>query len=196
MLFDRAAKEVTAKIVYYGAPRSGKTTNLQFLQPELQSVDVRSDRLLFFQLVWPERIAGMLLRLELATAAGDVSFNSTKQRLLERADALVFVVDSAPSALDANLESLQNLGDNLKRHGVRSSEIPFVVQYNKRDLAGALPVAKLESAVNVGGAPHYEAIATAGRGVQETLRGIVELTWQRLARKHGFEAKFDPGRGR
>ena len=192
VLFDRAAKEIDVKIAYYGAPGAGKTTNLQFLQrafgaPDPQSIGVRSDRLVSLRIVWPERIAGGLLGVELCAAPGDVGFNSTKQRLLERVDGVVFVADS--TTMEPNVAEMQNLRDNLKRHGVRASELPLVMQYNKRDLEEAIPVAELDAMLDVGDA--IPAVATTGEGVRETLQAIIDRTMRLLALQHGLGEKFE-----
>src|SRR5438094_424148 len=151
VLFNYATKEITAKIVYYGPGLCGKTTNLQFVYDSLPSnnkskmlsLSTKTDRTLFFDFLPLDlgKIRGMRTKLQLYTVPGQVYYNSTRQLVLKGADGLVFVADSQDIALDANLESLQNLEDNLKRQGVRMREIPTVFQYNKRDLPNALPVA-------------------------------------------------------
>lgn len=198
VLFDRATDQMRAKIVYYGPAGSGKSTNLRSLAGAgaVHATDVRSDRLLSVSLDWPERAAGMVLHLELWTAPGDVAFNSTKQRLLERADGIVFVVDSAAHAKDANIEALGNLAGNLKRHGVRASDVPTVFQYNKRDVPNAVAVEELDAILNAGGNPRHEAIAANGSGVRETLASIIALTSRHIARRHGLDSKFASARGR
>jgi hypothetical protein len=107
--------------------------------------------------------------------------------VLKGADGIVFVADSQDFALDANLESLQNLEDNLKRQGVRIREIPLVMQYNKRDLPNALPIPEMEAEINKLGVPHFESVATTGIGVEDTLKGITQLVLAHLIKKYGLE---------
>jgi mutual gliding-motility protein MglA len=197
VLFNYATKEITAKIVYYGPGLCGKTTNLQFIYDSLPSnnkskmlsLSTKTDRTLFFDFLPLElgKIRGMRAKLQLYTVPGQVYYNSTRQLVLKGADGVVFVADSQDSALDANLESLQNLEDNLRRQGIRIRDLPLVFQYNKRDLTNALPVPNLERDVNKIGAPHYESVATTGVGVEETLKGITQLVLADLLKKYGLE---------
>ncbi len=134
VLFNYATKEITAKIVYYGPGLCGKTTNLQFVYDSLPSnnkskmlsLATKTDRTLFFDFLPLDlgKIRGMRTKLQLYTVPGQVYYNSTRQLVLKGADGIVFVADSQDFALDANLESLQNLEDNLKRQGIRMREIP------------------------------------------------------------------------
>ena len=197
VLFNYATKEITAKIVYYGPGLCGKTTNLQFVYDSLPSnnkskmlsLSTKTDRTLFFDFLPLDlgKIRGMRTKLQLYTVPGQVYYNSTRQLVLKGADGIVFVGDSQDFALDANLESLQNLEDNLKRQGVRIREIPLVLQYNKRDLPNALPVAEMEAEINKLGVPHFESVATTGLGVEETLKGITQLVLAHLIKKYGLE---------
>lgn len=197
VLFNYATKEITAKIVYYGPGLCGKTTNLQFVYDSLPSnnkskmlsLATKTDRTLFFDFLPLDlgKIRGMRTKLQLYTVPGQVYYNSTRQLVLKGADGIVFVADSQDHATDANLESLQNLEDNLKRQGVRIREIPLVMQYNKRDLPNALPVAGINAEVNKLGVPHFESVATTGIGVEETLKGITQLVLAHLVKKYGLE---------
>ncbi len=197
VLFNYATREITAKIVYYGPGLCGKTTNLQFIYDSLPSnnkskmlsLATKTDRTLFFDFLPLDlgKIRGMRTKLQLYTVPGQVYYNSTRQLVLKGADGIVFVADSQDHALDANLESMQNLEDNLKRQGVRIREIPLVIQYNKRDLPNALPVAEMDGEVNKLGAPKYESVATTGLGVEETLKGITQLVLAHLIKKYGLE---------
>src|SRR5881628_3584838 len=139
VLFNYSTRELTAKIVYYGPGLCGKTTNLQYIYDSLPenvkkgkmlSLATKTDRTLFFDFLPLElgRIRGMKTRVQLYTVPGQVFYNSTRQLVLKGADGVVFVADSQDFALDANMESLQNLEDNLKRQGVRIREIPLVMQ--------------------------------------------------------------------
>ncbi len=197
VLFNYATKEITAKVVYYGPGLCGKTTNLQFVYDSLPSnnkskmlsLATKTDRTLFFDFLPLDlgKIRGMRTKLQLYTVPGQVYYNSTRQLVLKGADGIVFVADSQDFALDANLESLQNLEDNLKRQGVRIREIPLVLQYNKRDLPNALPVAELNAEINKQNVPNFESVATTGLGVEETLKGITQLVLTHLIKKYGLE---------
>ena len=197
VLFNYATKEITAKIVYYGPGLCGKTTNLQFVYDSLPSnnkskmlsLATKTDRTLFFDFLPLDlgKIRGMRTKLQLYTVPGQVYYNSTRQLVLKGADGVVFVADSQDFALDANLESLQNLEDNLKRQGVRLREMPLVIQCNKRDLPNALPVAEINAELNKLGAPTFESVATTGLGVEETLKGITHLVLAHLVKKYGLE---------
>src|SRR5712691_6522693 len=197
VLFNYATKEITAKIVYYGPGLCGKTTNLQFIYESLPtnhkskmlSLSTKTDRTLFFDFLPLElgKIRGMRTKLQLYTVPGQVYYNSTRQLVLKGADGVVFVADSQDYALDANLESMQNLEDNLKRQGIKIRELPLVIQYNKRDLPNAAPIAKLNGEVNKLKAPHYESVATTGVGVEETLNGVTQLVLSNLVKKYGLE---------
>ncbi len=196
VLFNYATKEITAKVVYYGPGLCGKTTNLQFVYDSLPSnnkskmlsLATKTDRTLFFDFLPLDlgKIRGMRTKLQLYTVPGQVYYNSTRQLVLKGADGIVFVADSQDFAVDANLESLQNLEDNLKRQGVRMREIPLVIQYNKRDLPNALPVAELDQAINKQRVPTFESVATTGIGVEETLKGITQLVLGHLVRKYNL----------
>jgi len=197
VLFNYATKEITAKIVYYGPGLCGKTTNLQFVYDSLPSnnkskmlsLSTKTDRTLFFDFLPLDlgKIRGMRTKLQLYTVPGQVYYNSTRQLVLKGADGIVFVADSQDFALDANLESLQNLEDNLKRQGVRIREIPLVIQYNKRDLPNAMPAAEMDAEINKLGTPRFESVATTGIGVEETLKGITQLVLAHLIKKYGLE---------
>jgi signal recognition particle receptor subunit beta len=197
VLFNYATKEITAKIVYYGPGLCGKTTNLQFVYDSLPSnnkskmlsLATKTDRTLFFDFLPIDlgKIRGMRTKLQLYTVPGQVYYNSTRQLVLKGADGVVFVADSQEHAVDANLESLQNLEDNLKRQGVRIREIPLVIQFNKRDLPNALSVPEMVAEVDKLGVPYFESVATTGIGVEETLKGITHLVLSHLIKKYGLE---------
>src|SRR5690349_17466177 len=197
VLFNYATKEITAKIVYYGPGLCGKTTNLQFVYDSLPSnnkskmlsLATKTDRTLFFDFLPLDlgKIRGMRTKLQLYTVPGQVYYNSTRQLVLKGADGVVFVADSQDFALDANLESLQNLEDNLKRQGIRLREMPLVLQYNKRDLPNKLPVAEIDKDLNKLQSPTFESVATTGIGVEETLKGITQLVLAHLVKKYGLE---------
>lgn len=197
VLFNYATKEITAKIVYYGPGLCGKTTNLLFVYDSLPSnnkskmlsLATKTDRTLFFDFLPIDlgKIRGMRTKLQLYTVPGQVYYNSTRQLVLKGADGIVFVADSQDFALDANLESMQNLEDNLKLQRVRLREIPMVIQYNKRDLPNALPVPELDREINKLGVPYYESVATTGIGVEQALKGITQLVLAHLIKKYNLE---------
>jgi signal recognition particle receptor subunit beta len=197
VLFNYATREITAKIVYYGPGLCGKTTNLQFIYDSLPSgnkskmlsLATKTDRTLFFDFLPLDlgTIRGMRTKVQLYTVPGQVFYNSTRQLVLKGADGIVFVADSQDSALDANVESFQNLEDNLRKQGIRIAEIPAVIQYNKRDLPSALPVEQLDAAINKLGVPTFESVATTGVGVEQTLRGVTQVVLNFLIKKYGLE---------
>lgn len=199
VLFNYATKEITAKIVYYGPGLCGKTTNLQFIfdslpsnnKSKMLSLATKTDRTLFFDFLPLDlgKIRGMRTKLQLYTVPGQVYYNSTRQLVLKGADGVVFVADSQDFAVDANQESFQNLEDNLKRQGIRISEIPVVIQYNKRDLPNAMAVKELEEAINRLRVPSFESVATTGLGVEQTLKGVTQLVLNHLVKKYGLEGK-------
>ena len=198
VFFNYATKEITAKIVYYGPGLCGKTTNLEFLHsnvPEhshgkLISLATKTDRTLFFDLLPVElgTIRGMKTRLQLYTVPGQVFYNSTRKLVLKGVDGIVFVVDSQEQLLEANFESFQNLKANLREYGLKLEDIPLVIQFNKRDLPNILPVEVLHDKLNELNSPIFEAVATTGIGVQETLRGITKLVLNKLAERDRGEA--------
>ena len=193
VLINSTTMQATAKIVYYGPGLCGKTTNLQHVHSktapgsrgEMVSLETETDRTLFFDLLPLEVgiVGGMKIRLQLYTVPGQVFYNATRRMVLKGADGIVFVADSQPEALEANLESLANLRDNLRELGQELEDVPLVLQYNKRDLRQILPVETLQKELNAAGAPHFEASARFGVGVFETLKGISRLSLTALRRR-------------
>ncbi len=187
------ARELVFKIVYYGPGLGGKTTSLQHVhqtaRPEhrgrLVSLATPVDRTLYFDFL-PVRlpdVRGMSVRLQLFTVPGQVYYNATRKLVLTGADGIVMVVDSQAERLDANLESLDNLRDNLKEHGRSLADVPWVLQYNKRDLPGVLPAAELEEKLNSLGVPSFESSATTGPGVYEALDAVTRMVLAELERR-------------
>jgi mutual gliding-motility protein MglA len=182
--------EVNAKIVYYGPGLSGKTTNLEFIHdrtPEgsrgkMVSMKTQTDRTLFFDFLPLElgEINGYRTRFLLYTVPGQVYYNATRKLVLKGVDAVVFVADSSRSKLDENLESLRNLEQNLNEHGMSLDEIPWVIQYNKRDMPDAMAVTDLDARLNPLRVPAHEAIGTQGKGVYETFHAIATLVYRVL----------------
>jgi mutual gliding-motility protein MglA len=195
VLFNYSTKELTAKVVYYGAGLCGKTTNLQWIHEKLPiknkgkmlSLATETDRTLFFDFLPIElgSIRGMKTRIQLYTVPGQVFYNATRRMVLKGADCVVFVCDSQEAMLDANLESFENLRQNLEANEIDADEIPMVIQYNKRDLPNALPVEILNERLNPRGLPFYEAVAVKGQGVEETLKGVTATVFRSLATRYG-----------
>jgi signal recognition particle receptor subunit beta len=198
VLFNYSTRELTAKIVYYGPGICGKTTNLQFIHENLPgavrgkmlSLATKTDRTLFFDFLPIDlgEIRGMKTRVQLYTVPGQVFYNETRKLVLKGVDGIVFVADSQETMLGANVESFKNLEENLKAHGIRLSEIPHVIQFNKRDLPKLSGIEDLNSALNKYNAPFYESVATTGIGVQDTLKAIVKLVLLNLTRKYESKA--------
>lgn len=195
VLFNYSTKELTAKVVYYGPGLCGKTTNLQWIHEKLPiknkgkmlSLATETDRTLFFDFLPIElgSIRGMKTRIQLYTVPGQVFYNATRRMVLKGADCLVFVCDSQEPMLDANLESLENLRQNLEANEIDPDEIPMVLQYNKRDLPNALPIEILNEKMNPRGLPFHEAVAIKGIGVDETLKSATALVFKSLASRYG-----------
>lgn len=187
------AREVSAKIVFYGPGLSGKTTTLRRIyesvrpahRGEMMSLATEGDRTLFFDFlpVKVERVGDCAVRLALYTVPGQVFYNATRKLVLQGADGVVFVADSQPEAMDNNRESLQNLEENLFEQGIRLEKFPLVIQYNKRDLPKALPVDELRGQLNPRGAPDFETSAMRGQGVLDTLKAITRLVIKDLRTK-------------
>lgn len=184
-----SAREVCCKIVYYGPGLSGKTTNLQYVHAKvpgntrgnLISLATEADRTLYFDFL-PINIGtinGFAAKFQLYTVPGQVYYNATRKLVLRGVDGLVFVADSQPDKMDENIESLVNLEDNLREYGYNMDDLPVVIQYNKRDLPGVLPVTEMESKLNSRGWPSFEASATVGNGVFDTLKLIIKLVLEK-----------------
>jgi len=198
-LIDLGKKEVHCKIVYYGAGRCGKTTNLLYIyhamsdkeRGKMLTIDTKGDRTLFFDLLPLNlgTISGFNIRIQLYTVPGQVMYAATRKLVLKGVDGLVFVADPLQVRRDRNKESLEDLRKNLLEHGLALHEMPLVLQYNKRDLCNTpvptLTVAELEADLNSElRVKAFEATATTGEGVFETLREISKQTVQYVARKN------------
>ncbi len=195
-----SAREVCCKIVYYGPGLSGKTTNLQYVHAKvpnntrgkLISLATEADRTLYFDFL-PINIGtinGFAAKFQLYTVPGQVYYNATRKLVLRGVDGLVFVADSQPAKMDENIESLTNLEENLREYGYDMNEIPLVIQYNKRDLPGVLPIEELQAQLNPQGRPYYEASATVGNGVFDTLKAIIKIVLDKA--KNTSTAKARP----
>jgi len=187
------AREISAKIVFYGPGLSGKTSSLSYLHStvrpthrgDLLSLATEGDRTLFFDFLPLQlpRIKGLDVRLQLYTVPGQVFYGATRKLVLDGADGVVFVADSQIAAQERNLEALDDLRANLNELGVSLESLPLVFQYNKRDLPAILQVDELRRELNGYGAPEFETCASTGRGVSDALRAIVKRVSQSLMDK-------------
>lgn len=197
-LFNYATKEITLKIVYYGPGLSGKTTNLQYLHASLNpetkgkllSLSTEADRTLFFDFLPVElgKIRDFSIRFQLYTVPGQIRYNATRKIVLKGADAVIFVADSQADMKEQNIESFENMMDNLRSNNINPEDIPIILQYNKRDLKNILSVNDLEHDLN----PHkkfdvLEASALNGAGVEDTYKLTTKLLLKNIAKKHRVE---------
>ncbi|MBA2479516.1 MAG: hypothetical protein H0V44_02550, partial [Planctomycetes bacterium] len=190
MRFNPAAREVICKVVYYGPGLAGKTTNMQCVHDhspaqqvsELVSVDTHSERTLHFDWLALEvgQVQGFNVRFEFFTVPGQNYYAATRRQVLASADGVVFIADSRREALDENIDSMNEMLNNLRHHGL-PEDLPVVMQYNKQDLATALKREQLEPLMNVRGWPSFSATATRKDGVIETVRAITALVAERMA---------------
>jgi signal recognition particle receptor subunit beta len=186
------AREINCKIVYYGPGLCGKTTNLQYIykrtnpdaKGKMISLATETERTLFFDFLPLSlgEIRGFKTRFHLYTVPGQVFYDASRKLILKGVDGVIFVADSQLERLEANQESLDNLRSNLAEHGYSLDKIPYVVQYNKRDLPNALPVEELRQLLNPAGVLDYEASARSGQGVFETLKAVSKLVLTELKR--------------
>ncbi len=199
-----ASKEISCKIVFYGPGLSGKTTNLQYVHQkipeqsrgELISLATDQDRTLYFDFLPLNigKIHGFSTKFQLYTVPGQVYYNATRKLVLRGVDGLVFVADSQKSKMDENIESLQNLKDNLREYEYNMERIPLVFQYNKRDLPALSSVGELQEALNPKGQPHFESVATKGMGVFDTLKCISKLVLDQAKRRELFSDRKMEGK--
>ncbi len=177
-----AAREINCKIVYYGAGLGGKTTNLQYIfnktadkqKSKMISLATETDRTLFFDFLPLDlgTVRGFRTRFHLYTVPGQVFYDASRKLILRGVDGVVFVADSQEERMDANVEALENLQENLREHGYDFTKIPYVLQFNKRDLPSALPVDDLKRELQKKNESAFEAVAFQGQGVFETLKEI------------------------
>lgn len=179
-----AAREINCKIVYYGPGLGGKTTNLQVVydktadkqKGKMISLATETDRTLFFDFLPLDlgTVRGFKTRFHLYTVPGQVFYDASRKLILRGVDGVVFVADSQEERMDANIEALENLQENLVEHGYEFAKIPYVLQLNKRDLPNALPIDQLKKELVRKGEPVYEAVAFQGSGVFETLKDVAK----------------------
>ncbi len=198
-----ASKEISCKIVYYGPGLSGKTTNLQYVHKkipsqsrgQLISLATDQDRTLYFDFLPVDigTIHGFATKFQLYTVPGQVYYNATRKLVLRGVDGLVFVADSQQCKMDENIGSLENLVENLSEYGYEIDRIPLVLQYNKRDLNYISSVEELQKNLNPRGLPYFEAVATRGNGIFDTLKCISKLVLDQAKRKQLFpEPEAEP----
>ena len=223
-MINYASREINCKIVYYGPGLGGKTTNLEHVYNKVQpdtrgkliSLATETERTLFFDFLPVDlgTIRGFKTRFHLYTVPGQVYYNASRKLILKGVDGIVFVGDSQVERMEANQEAMQNLYDNMAEYGYDLTAMPFVIQYNKRDLPNASPVRELQAALNPGWeitdptrmrptpdsshpgehlveqlptgewierAPYFEAVATTGDGVFDTLKAVSKLVLKALA---------------
>ena len=188
------AREINCKIVYYGPGLCGKTTNLQYIydktnptaKGKLISLATETDRTLFFDFLPLElgTVRGFKTRFHLYTVPGQVFYNTTRKLVLKGVDGVVFVADSQMGRIEANQESVENLRTNLAEQGYSLDKIPYVIQYNKRDLPEIATVEELREMLNPTKVPDFEGVARTGVGVFDTLKAVAKLVLTEL-RKGG-----------
>ncbi len=179
-----AAKEINCKIVYYGPGLGGKTTNLQYIynktapdaKGKMISLATETDRTLFFDFLPLDlgTIRGFSTRFHLYTVPGQVFYDASRKLILKGVDGVVFVADSQEERMEANVESIRNLDANLKDHGFDLAELPYALQFNKRDLPTAVKVDQMYRMLNFKREPTFEAVATTGHGVFDTLKSVAK----------------------
>lgn len=184
------AREINCKLVYYGPGLGGKTANLQWIYDQtganqkgkMVSLATETDRTLFFDFLPLDlgTVRGFKTRFHLYTVPGQVFYEASRKLILKGADGVVFVADSQEERIDANLETFENLQENLKEHGLDFAKIPYALQLNKRDLPNILPVPDLQRQLQAKGEPVVEAVAIQGIGVFETLKEVAKLVLAEL----------------
>jgi signal recognition particle receptor subunit beta len=187
-----AAREINCKIVYYGPGLCGKTTNLQWIydktnpqaKGKLISLATETDRTLFFDFLPLDlgTVRGFKTRFHLYTVPGQVFYDASRKLILKGVDGVVFVADSQIERMEANIESLENLRLNLTEQGYDLDKLPYVIQYNKRDLPNAAPMEQLRPVLNPTKVQEFEACATSGAGVFDTLKAVAKAVLTELKR--------------
>jgi hypothetical protein len=189
-----SSREINCKIVYYGPGLCGKTTNLQYVyaktnpdaKGKMISLATETERTLFFDFLPLSlgEIRGFKTRFHLYTVPGQVFYDASRKLILKGVDGVVFVADSQIERMEANLESVENLRVNLQEQGYDLDKIPYVVQYNKRDLPNVATIEELHRLINPSAVPEYQAVAPTGVGVFDTLKAVAKLVLNEL-RKGG-----------
>lgn len=190
-----ASREINCKIVYYGPGLGGKTTNLQYIydstaqqsKGKLISLATETDRTLFFDFLPLDlgTVRGFKTRFHLYTVPGQVFYDASRKLILKGVDGMVFVADSQRERMDANAESLFNLELNLKQHGYDLSKLPYVMQFNKRDLPNVVSVSDLKAELLRKDEPVFEGVANRGIGVFDTLKAVAKQVLMELRKNSG-----------
>jgi mutual gliding-motility protein MglA len=190
-MINYASREINCKLVYYGPGLGGKTTNLEYVynkvspdtRGKLISLATDQERTLFFDFLPVDlgSIRGFKTRFHLYTVPGQVYYNASRRLILKGVDGLVFVADSQAERMDANIAALENLYENLADYGYDASQLPIVLQWNKRDLPTAIPVDELRRQLNPMGLLEHEAVAVTGAGVFDTLKTVSKLVLKSLS---------------
>jgi len=190
-MINYASREINCKVVYYGSGLGGKTTNLEYVysrvNPETKgkmiSLATETERTLFFDFLPIDlgEIRGFRTRFHLYTVPGQVYYNASRRLILKGVDGLIFVADSQRSRLEANIEAMHNLYENMESYGYDVQTIPLVVQYNKRDLPDIMPVEELREVLNPMEVPDFEAVAIEGEGVFQTLSAVSKMVVKSLS---------------
>ena len=189
-LINYAGREINCKIVYYGTGLGGKTTNLEYVYSKVNpdakgkmiSLATETERTLFFDFLPIDLgdVKGFKTRFHLYTVPGQVYYNASRKLILKGVDGVIFVADSQAERMEANIEAMHNLYENLDSYGYDLTTIPFAMQYNKRDLPNAMPMDDLRAQLNPMGVPDFEGVAINGRGVFETLGAVSKMVVQAL----------------
>jgi signal recognition particle receptor subunit beta len=185
-----SSREINCKIVFYGPGLCGKTTNLQWIykktnpdsKGKMISLATETERTLFFDFLPLAlgEIRGFKTRFHLYTVPGQVFYDASRKLILKGVDGVVFVADSQIERMEANIESIENLRLNLSEQGYDLDKVPFIIQYNKRDLPNVVPLEEMKKVLNPRGVPDYEAVAMDGTGVFDTLKAIAKLVIMEL----------------
>jgi len=185
-----SSREINCKIVYYGPGLCGKTTNLQYIynrtnpdaKGKMISLATETERTLFFDFLPLSlgEIRGFKTRFHLYTVPGQVFYDASRKLILKGVDGVVFVADSQIDRMEANIESMENLRYNLQEQGYDLDKLPYVIQYNKRDLPNVASVEELKELLNTGNVPDFESVSTTGQGVFDTLKAVAKLVLTEL----------------
>jgi mutual gliding-motility protein MglA len=190
-MINYASREINCKLVYYGPGLGGKTTNLEYVyskvspdtRGKLISLATEQERTLFFDFLPVDlgSIRGFKTRFHLYTVPGQVYYNASRRLILKGVDGIVFVADSQAERMDANIAAMQNLYENLADYGYDPTQIPIVLQWNKRDLPTAVSVEEMRANLNPDNLQEYEAVAVSGEGVFDTLKAVSKLVIKTLS---------------
>ncbi len=189
---DVKKQQLQCKIVYYGTGLGGKTTNLRFIHKKteakkrgkLLSLETETERTLFFDFVPISmgNIGDLETRFSFYTVPGQSFYNLTRKAILKEVDGVVFVADSQEDRMEANIDSILNLEENLLTYGIDLKNVPHVIQYNKRDLEAIVPIEQMRKELNRYHVPDFEAIAIDGQGVIETMGMAVKMATEKVVK--------------